>query len=1562
MKKVLILIILIVLAFKTNSQSYFSEYGECFTPRKELKILIVFISFKDQVNGQDSDWPLNQPMPNWANDNYFFDDINDFNNIDSNNKSISRYYFEMTKSLQSTNQQFKLTAKFLPIVLDNYSDATNWWSLDYKVMEKLRNTPNIQSILQSVDNRGSANFLRSNADDVLGDGYVDYCVFNYRYSSSWTSNDVPIPGMNNWYGSGGGLSGISGGSIGNYVISSGHNAVDGLKPNLKVFTHELGHNLYNPPHYGGCNNVLKPFLNTTSFGGMMPDIKNEVYGGANAWESWYLGWINIKHDLSDLNDNGDFVIGDYLTTGDAIRIKLPFVENQNIWLEYHKGENAFDKRTKWVDELCGYPLPPSPSGLLIYIESITSDKSEIYSFNKGSGIKMIHKQGNYDFKINNLVVSSQLCGNITPNFIINEENAFSGISKASRFLWDKNEDGNIDYSGNNNIGPRELSEIWLLNDEYIYGNFATDAGFQIGDSVGINTNPAIINLQPFNQSNQLLSPIYLNGISIKVLSQDSLGNMTVRIRFNDYNFNNDIRMCGDIVFPSDTININANINIDKSGTTNRITKYNGEFINPSIITTAKNSYLRVKENKNIIIQKESVFVLDSNATIELNDNSRIIVDSSATLIIKPNTNLILKGNSKIEIKKGAFLCVEEGVNINLLDANSIIEVNSQALLEKNSYAIYRNLLCSCISDLNDISINGCGAIINFTETETTANEIWNSTKKIANDFTIKTGHTLTIQNAKISIAPDIKIKIEPGAKLIIDNSTLTNYCGSNYWGGIEVFGIKKQLQAEQYQGTLIVKNNSIIENSRNAISTWRTNDWNSTGGIVKAENSTFRNNIRSAEFLSYKNTNSNTGEKSNVSRFTNCIFTWDRSMFPHDKTSLSHVTLWDVMGVMFIGCDFTDNQILNNSIIKHGILAEDAGFKVLAKISITPQGYNVDKSSFTKLSYGIRVSNTEKSVEVMDSYFGDNFCGVFATSANNLTITTNELKLKPVLNIRELYPTEPAYGVVLDKSKIYKLEQNNFFGEDKNLKATGLQVKNLGGSPINIKNNTFRDILYSTIAIGKNRGTNNIGESVGVKYNCNDFIATNYGISVIRDKNANNESWYGIDLYQNGGNVTQPAENIFDNKEYPLYSDIYIEDDINTYTYSYNADESTKNPLSISPNILKNPASNETDCSRDYGLLDDLELHNHHTFIENEYLTLLYNYNNLLDGGSKDELLDKLLDSWEGDVWDLRQAYLDASPYLSSDVLKELALSEKLPLAVYLEVALSNPEGTQKDEYIEFMNTEEGESFLTPTGIELIKGSWDTKTFRATLESNISSKLSDMEAVSRTIIYRILNDSTGVNISNYRDRLNSIRNIEAKYELVDSYIGTKEYNTAETLLNTLLADPNNEKYNADDINDYLLLLSIMRDKNDTTNLIPIDERLETLSNSSTRAGAKAKAYLYFNNQDTDYHPDYVDLDLKEKSKTTRRAKPSLTQLFGADVTISPNPAKDHIILTYDLPSKQVYTIKIYDNKGIEILTKTLNSNKGVQTIELKNLKSGAYYYTITDSKGVIKSDKLIIVK
>ena len=92
-----------------------------------------------------------------------------------------------------------------------------------------------------------------------------------------------------------------------------------------------------------------------------------------------------------------------------------------------------------------------------------------------------------------------------------------------------------------------------------------------------------------------------------------------------------------------------------------------------------------------------------------------------------------------------------------------------------------------------------------------------------------------------------------------------------------------------------------------------------------------------------------------------------------------------------------------------------------------------------------------------------------------------------------------------------------------------------------------------------------------------------------------------------------------------------------------------------------------------------------------------------MDGGQKDELLDKLQEGWDGDVWAVRDEYLGASPYLSVEVLREMVQSEKLPLAVCTETLLSNPEATQKDEFKEFMYNEE--NYLNPLSKSLIEES-----------------------------------------------------------------------------------------------------------------------------------------------------------------------------------------------------------------------------------------------------------------
>lgn len=297
--------------------------------------------------------------------------------------------------------------------------------------------------------------------------------------------------------------------------------------------------------------------------------------------------------------------------------------------------------------------------------------------------------------------------------------------------------------------------------------------------------------------------------------------------------------------------------------------------------------------------------------------------------------------------------------------------------------------------------------------KTTGNTTWNTDLNIGTDFTVKTGHTLTIQNAKISIAPDIKIKIEPGAKLIIDNSTLTSYCQGNYWGGIEVYGQRDLSQTKENQGYLTIKNHSVIENARNAVSLWKSGDWSSTGGIVNISNSTFKNNIRSFEFLSYKNKNQNDIEINNIGLLANCTFIWDSNMFEHNKTSLNHITLWDVKGVQFIACNFK-NETTKDDILKNGIYSQGAGFIVRGRDNIL----GITKSTFTNLDYGVRAENTTKTLTVQNSDFDNNFCGIFNIASNNTKILNNEFKINPVLNPRGLFESDAAFGLVLHNTQV----------------------------------------------------------------------------------------------------------------------------------------------------------------------------------------------------------------------------------------------------------------------------------------------------------------------------------------------------------------------------------------------------------------------------------------------------------------------------------------------------------------------------------------------------------------
>ncbi|MFN3316997.1 MAG: hypothetical protein ACK40K_09315, partial [Raineya sp.] len=188
------------------------------------------------------------------------------------------------------------------------------------------------------------------------------------------------------------------------------------------------------------------------------------------------------------------------------------------------------------------------------------------------------------------------------------------------------------------------------------------------------------------------------------------------------------------------------------------------------------------------------------------------------------------------------------------------------------------------------------------------------------DLIIKSGNTLTVK-CKVNMPENGKIIVEQGAKLVIDGGRITNDCYL-MWQGIEVWGNTNLSHTNANQGVLELINGAIIENAVNAVTTWKPNDWSKSGGIIRASNSIFRNNRRSVEFRSYP--------KTNTSYFDKCIFENTRRLNSGYMGTDYMVTMENVSGVKFRGCDFEDSNPEANQFyfLKSAIYSSDSYFEV----------------------------------------------------------------------------------------------------------------------------------------------------------------------------------------------------------------------------------------------------------------------------------------------------------------------------------------------------------------------------------------------------------------------------------------------------------------------------------------------------------------------------------------------------------------------------------------------------------------------------------------------------------
>ena len=389
-----------------------------------------------------------------------------------------------------------------------------------------------------------------------------------------------------------------------------------------------------------------------------------------------------------------------------------------------------------------------------------------------------------------------------------------------------------------------------------------------------------------------------------------------------------------------------------------------------------------------------------------------------------------------------------------------------------------------VKKIKDIMVtSGYSTYYNNYATNGSITPVMNSV--IAGTFTITDGNTVTI-NSTIYCSPNAKIVIQPGGKLIVDGGTLTNLCTGKMWNGIYVVGNSYQQQLATYQGTLEIKNNSLIENAEWGIITWNGYDYGTSGGIVKCSNSTFHNNGRAVEFYPYTNHDASNNECSNVSYLKNCNFTIDNNnIFASSSATYTYmIKMSAVNGISIRGCHFSD---IRTGSPTRGTAIYLAGAGVNFKPSCSFGDYTINmpcicmgesRNTFSGFTKGISVQNpgSNYTINVFKTDFALCEQGIYTSAVNNYNVTMSNFNLSGV----EFLTPLDGYGIYSNNCSGYKVEANNFYTTNTShvfCNTCGIHMQNSGNNANTIYRNTFEKLDDGIKSIN----------NPGLQVSCNEF-------------------------------------------------------------------------------------------------------------------------------------------------------------------------------------------------------------------------------------------------------------------------------------------------------------------------------------------------------------------------------------------------------------------------------------------------------------------------------------------
>jgi len=215
----------------------------------------------------------------------------------------------------------------------------------------------------------------------------------------------------------------------------------------------------------------------------------------------------------------------------------------------------------------------------------------------------------------------------------------------------------------------ETSFMWVERGVLTDGALGPRIGTrQVGFRYGLDSNPMIIPHQVYDQTNERLTQIPLNGLSVQVTAYDTAtGDLTVQVRYNDTKINQSTRWTGDLkTYPVANayngsevyVNSGRTLTLDRSGTAQRAHRGPGnDFVNDTRLTVSTGTRLQVASAGALELRGQGTMLyVDNGASVGVGGGGYLLASPGTTISVQYRADLgdggqlILKTGSQLIIR------------------------------------------------------------------------------------------------------------------------------------------------------------------------------------------------------------------------------------------------------------------------------------------------------------------------------------------------------------------------------------------------------------------------------------------------------------------------------------------------------------------------------------------------------------------------------------------------------------------------------------------------------------------------------------------------------------------------------------------------------------------------------------------------------------------------------------------------------------------------------------------------------------------------------------------------